>query len=281
MTSPEEGIEAAAALDDDLRHGGDLCGLDDERTGLLRIEQVLLGYERLVDLAVEGFAFAAGVLGIEFLGPEAVERREFHIVIPHYRNPFVKLEGHAQRLAFENRSPRYDGPQQDVVLGDLALRRTLGGSFLPALRLSAGGGTAASRRLALVHHLDRQRLGTVGRTLDRYLGGADRNVACALRHEHVGDRVVDNPRHRIVDDLDRLPPGLRRPGNHVEPLECGSLERAVVGHGVEGEFHAERFADSDRQRRISLKSDLLGSRCREDRQHEECRQGYFRNEISH
>ena len=219
MTSPEEGIEAAAALDDDLRHGGDLGGLDDERTGLLRIEQVLLGYERLVDLAVEGFAFAAGVLGIEFLGPEAVERREFHIVIPHYRNPFVKLEGHAQRLAFENRSPRYDGPQQDVVLGDLALRRTLGGGFLPALRLSAGGGTAASRRLALVHHLDRQRLGTVGRTLDRYLGGADRNVACALRHEHIGDRVVDNPRHRIVDDLDRLPPGLRRPGYHVEPFE--------------------------------------------------------------
>ena len=281
MPAPEEGVEAAAALDDDLRNGGDLGGLDDERTGLLRIEQVLLGHERLVDLAVEGFTFAAGVLGIEFLGPEAVERREFHIVVPHYRNPLVELEGHAQRFALEDRSPRHDGPQQDIVLGDLALRRILGGSLLAALRLPAGGGASAARGLAFVHHLDRQRLGTVGRTLDRYLGGADRNVACALRHEHVGDRVVDNPRHRIVDDLDRLPPGLRRPGNHVEPLECGSLERAVVGHGVEGEFHAERFADSDRQRRISLKSDLLGSRCREDRQHEECRQGYFRNEISH
>ena len=281
VPAPEEGVEAAPALDDDLRHGGDLGRLDDERTGLLRIEQVLLGHERLVDFSVEGFAFAAGVLRIEFLRPEAVERREFHIVIPHYRNPLVEFEGHAQRLAFENRSPRHDGPQQDVVLGDPALRRTLGGGFLAALRLPAGGGTAASRRLALVHHLDRQRLGTVGSPLDRHLGRTDGDVPGALRHEHVGDRVVDNPRHRIVHDLDRLSLRFGRAGDHVEPFERRSFERARLGLRVQCELHAERLADSDRQRRISLKSDLLGSRCREDRQHEECRQGYFRNEISH
>lgn len=83
------------------------------------------------------------------------------------------------------------------------------------------------------------------------------------RHEHIGDRVIDHARHRIVHDLDRLSLRFGRAGDHVEPFERRSFERARLGLRVQCELHAERLADSDRQRRISLKSDLLGSRCRE------------------
>ena len=114
-----------------------------------------------------------------------------------------------------------------------------------------------------------QRLGTVGSPLDRHLGRTDGDVPSALRHEHIGDRVIDHARHRIVHDLDRLSLRFGRAGDHVEPFERRSFERARLGLRVQCELHAERLADSDRQRRISLKSDLLGSRCREDRQHEE------------
>lgn len=71
-------------------------------------------------------------------------------------------------------------------------------------------------------------------------------------------------------------PVKRRPGQHVKPLERRRFEGIVVGFGVQRELHAERITGGDRQRRIGLKSDLLGSVYREDRQHEKCRQGYFR-----
>ena len=64
-TAPEEGIHVAASRHHDLRHGRQFGRLDHERPGLLRVEQVLLGHERLIDLAVEGLALAPGIVGIE------------------------------------------------------------------------------------------------------------------------------------------------------------------------------------------------------------------------
>ena len=276
-TAPEEGIHVAASRHHDLRHGRQFGRLDHERPGLLRVEQVLLGHERLVDLAVEGLALAPGVVGIKLLRPESVERREFHVVVSHDRHPLVQLERHAQRLALVDRGPRHDGAQQNVVLGDLVLRRNVRRGVLarPGLRAAGAGG------LALVHDLDRQGVGTVDGAVHRDFGSPDGDVARGLRKQDVGDRVIDAFGHRSVDDLDRLARRLGRAGDHVESVERRRLERPLVGIGVERELHAERFADGDRQRRAGLKSDLLGSRCREDRQREERRQGYFRNEISH
>ena len=88
---------------DDLRDGGQFGGFDDQRAGLLRVEQVFPGDRRFVDLAVVGLALARGVVGVELLGPESVERRHLVVLESGYVGAAVELEDHAQRFALEDR----------------------------------------------------------------------------------------------------------------------------------------------------------------------------------
>ena len=267
-----------AALHHDLRHDGHVHRVDRERADLLRIEQVVVQHTRFVHLPGIGLAPHAGRIGIgEVLRPETVERRSRLGNDVDIRNPRIELESHVQGFVLVDRRARHDGPEQNIVLADPALGIGLRivRTVRTALLLLRPGA------FALVHDLDGQRPGPVGRAVDLDLRGADGHVARGLRQQHESVGIADALGHRAVDDLDRRPLRDGRSRQHVESLERRRLESIPVGFGVQGEFHAERLADGDRQRRVGFKSDLLGSGCREDRQHEECCQGYFCNKVSH
>ena len=163
-----------------------------------------------------------------------------------------------QRLVFIHGRPRNHRPEQDIVLGDLALDIRLGiaGTVCAALLLLPSPGASA---FALVHDLDRQRFGPVSRAAHLGLRGADRYIARCLRQEHVGNAVTETFGNRPVYILHRRTGRDARPGNHVEAFERRGLERVGVRFGVQRELHAESLADGDHQRRTGLKSDLLGS----------------------